>query len=270
MNENIVPIMRLADAPDNIKLNGSIGQLIMADPSQMFVDMAYQRNITTGSARRVKRIAESFDWNKFIPVIGVQKEDGIALIDGQHRATAAISIGIKEIPCYLLNCTDQEAAAAFASINGDVTSVSTWDIWFAEIASGDEGALAIQKCLEAANVKVTRRKSDYAVGETRAVSVLRRAYKNYGESLFITILQCITETRDGNPGMIIGSVVNGIGRAIRTKPDLLANPSKLFDLFDGVNLQKILERSKIESAANGNPVQYIVTRKINEIIKGTQ
>jgi hypothetical protein len=62
-------------------------------------------------------------------------------------------------------------------------------------------------------------------------------------------------------------VINGIGRAIRTKPEMLSNPTKLFDIFDGISISTLVYEAGIESARSGNPVQFIITRQVNAEIR---
>lgn len=260
---DLLPIIPLPDAVDRSAVKGSVGSLTMVRIADLRVDMTYQRNITTGSVRNIRTICREFDWAKFLPVVVIRSGDTFSLVDGQHRATAAATLGITEVPAYVLSCTPAEAAAAFASINGNVTPVEAIDIWFAELAAGAPDAVAIQRCLDAASVKLTRRKEGFAVGETRSINVLRRAFDFYGAALLTTILQCITETGTGNAGLINGAVVNGIGRAIRTKPEALANPGDLLDAFDSIDLPGLFEAAKLEFARTKNPVQFVLTREIN-------
>jgi ParB-like nuclease domain len=220
-------IVPLPDRFDDTEIKGTVGSLAMVPIAALRVDMTYQRNVTVASVRNIRAICRAFDWSKFLPVIVVRDGDAFSVVDGQHRATAAATLGIAEVPAYVLSCTAAEAAAAFAAINGNVTPVEPIDVWFAELAAGEPTAVAIQRCLDAAAVKLTRRKEGHGVGETRSIGVIRRAYEFYGPALLITILQCITESASGNAGLIVGAVVNGIGRAIRTKPEALANPGDL-------------------------------------------
>lgn len=240
-----------------------IGALEVLPISRLYVDDTYQRAVSFGSVKNIKRICARFDWAKFLPVIVVKNGDCYCIVDGQHRTTAAATIGLDRVPCYVLSCTMPEAAAAFAAINGNVTPVQPIDLWFAELAAKERSAVALQSVLDAAGVKVTRKKEGFVVGETRSVNVLRRAMDFYGGAILTTILQCIVETGNGNPGMIYGAMVNGIGRAIRTKPDLLANPTKIFEVFDGLSLSTLAYDAGIENARTGNPVQFIITRTIN-------
>lgn len=259
----IAPIVPLPDVFADAQIGGRVGQMAMVKITDLRIDMTYQRNVTIGSVRNIRAICRAFDWSKFLPVIVVRDGAFYSVVDGQHRATAAATIGITEVPAYILSCTTAEAAAAFAAINGNVTAVEPIDVWFAELAAGAPEAVALQQCLDAADVTLTRRKDGHAVGESRSVNVLKRAREFYGDTLLIMILQCITQTGDGNPGMIFGVVINGIGRALRTKPDLLVDPSTLLAMFDDMPLSEMLDAARIEFARTGNPPQFVLTREIN-------
>ncbi|WP_299941189.1 ParB N-terminal domain-containing protein [uncultured Nitratireductor sp.] len=267
MSETHFPIVPLGVEFKDAKIFGSIGRLEVIPVDKLFVDSTYQRAISAGSVRNIKRICQKFDWAKFLPVIVTQDGDRYSIVDGQHRTTAAATIGVTEVPCYVLSCSPSEAAAAFAAINGNVTPVRPIDLWFAELAANEPSAVELQKVLDASGVKITRKKEGFLVGETGSINILRRALDFYGSALLTTILQCIVETGDGNPGMIYGAVVNGIGRAIRTKPELLASPSFLFDVFDGISLSTMVYDAGIESARTGNPIQFIITRQINAALR---
>lgn len=266
-SETLHPILALGRDVETSTPKGAVGTLRVLPITSLFVDDTYQRAVSAGSVRNIKRICAAFDWAKFLPVIVTQDGDTFNIVDGQHRTIAAATLGVKEVPCYILSCSASEAAAAFAAINGNVTPVQPLDLWYAELAAKEPGCVALQRVFDAAGVKVTRKKEGLLAGETRSISVLRRALDFYGSAILTTVLQCIVETGNGNPGMIFGAMVNGIGRAIRTKPDLLSNPSKLFDIFDGLSLSTILYEANIESAKTGNPVQFIITRTINQEIR---
>ena len=263
---DLFPIIPLGDEVGRVFVKGKIGTLETLPISKLVVDQTYQRAVSVASVKNIKRICAKFDWAKFLPVIVTRNGDHFCIVDGQHRTTAAATIGITEVPCYVLSCSASEAAAAFAAINGNVTPVQPIDLWFAELAAKEPSAVALQKVLDAAGVKVTRKKEGFAVGETRSVNVLRRGLEFYGSTLLTTILQCIVETGNGNPGMIFGAIVNGVGHAIRTKPDLLAQPSKLFAIFDEITLSAVVYDAKVENARTGNPPQFIITRTINSEI----
>lgn len=264
----ILPIPRL-DVSDQLQsVAGTPGRLAQVAIDRLRIDLSYQRSMTSNSARMAIRIAAKFDWRRFVPAIGVENEDGtISLVDGQHRTAAAKARGIKEVPVYILQCTLSEAAGAFAAINGMVTPMSQQDIYRAQLAAGDEEATTLQAVLDVAGVTITSQRS-FGKGETRSVNPLRRALRVYGRDLLILALQCITETGDGNNGLITGATVNGIAKALLTKPELLAEPTRLLDAMDSFSLKDAVRDAEIEFAQTRNPPQFIITRMVNAHLRG--
>lgn len=265
--QTLFPIVALGGEIEKGVVAGRIGRLETVAIARLQIDTTYQRAVSAGSVRNIRRICAKFDWAKFLPVIVTEEDGKFSIVDGQHRTIAAATLGVEAVPCYILSCSASEAAAAFAAINGNVTPMQPIDLWFAELAAKEPGAVALQRVLDAADVKITRKKEGFAVGETRSVGVLRHALEFYGGAILTTILQCIVETGNGNPGMLYGAVVNGIGRAIRTKPDLLANPSRLFEIFDDLSMSSLIYEAGIERARTGQPDQFIITRVINAAIR---
>jgi len=91
----------------------------------LLVDTEYQREIGRRGAVNVVQIAEHFDWSKFAPVIVAPVAGGhFAIVDGQHRTTAAMLRDIKEVPCQLVQADRAKQAAAYAAVNGNVTKTT--------------------------------------------------------------------------------------------------------------------------------------------------
>lgn len=248
-------------------IHGEPGELVFVSISDLCVDLAYQRNMTSSSARLAGRIAQGFNWARFVPAIGVRTDDGkVALVDGQHRTAAAKARGIKKVPVYILNCTLAEAAGAFAAINGMRTRMSPEDIYRAELVAEVPNAVELQSAFDVAGVKVTSSREGMATGETRSIGPLRRALAIYGRDLLILCLQCITETGDGNAGLITGATVNGFAKALMAKPELMAAPSKVLDALDDFDLRTTFRAAEVEFAQSRNPTQYILTREINKVL----
>ena len=77
----------------------------------LVLDPAYQRQIGGRGARKVNRIARAFSWSHFAPVIVTPLEAGkFAIIDGQHRATAAAVVGFESVPCNIVIADRDEQA----------------------------------------------------------------------------------------------------------------------------------------------------------------
>jgi hypothetical protein len=259
-------------APDTV--SGAPGELRMVPIALMRVDDAYQRVISGKSHRVIREICEHFDWRKFLPMILVARPDGMYdIIDGQHRATAALSLkeagrtDMDELPSYVIEATQAEAAGAFAAINGSVTQVSPADVWFAQITAKDPAALKLKAVLDKIGITIVRHSSVAGVAETASIAVLRRAWNRYDADVFEIILHAIVHTGDGNPGMIMGATVNGIGFAIEKKPHLHKDPRPLFRVMNQVKIRDMVTDARIESARTGNPIQFILTREINTMLR---
>jgi len=91
----------------------------------LVVDPAYQRPIIGRGRHNVDRIARTFSWSCFAPVVVAPVEGGkFAIIDGQHRTTAAALVGLESVPCHVVAAAREAQAAAFKAINGVTTPIS--------------------------------------------------------------------------------------------------------------------------------------------------
>lgn len=189
------------------------------------VDHRYQRKIAgRASERSVLRIAEEFSWSKFAPVVvaEVEDEDGtFAIIDGQHRTTAAALRQIRDVPCLILKAGIAEQANAFAAINGAVTAISTMQLYAARVAANEPAAIELRDACAEAGVTICRYPvpaSMMKVGDTLAAAKLAQQLARYGRSTLIAALSCITRTGDGNVGMVRAPVVEALCAALEGEP----------------------------------------------------
>ena len=86
------------------------------DPRKFQTDMGYQVHL---DPKRVERIVENFDPEQITPVVISQRDTGaLYIIDGQHRAAAAIELGVPLIECkVLVGKTLQEEAFLYVQLN---------------------------------------------------------------------------------------------------------------------------------------------------------
>src|ERR1700722_18241431 len=104
---------------------GAVPMLQWLKIEDLVVDPAYQRPIVGNGRRNVDRIAREFSWSFFAPVVVAPVEGGkFAIIDGQHRTTAAAPVGFESVPCQVVIAAREEQAAAFKAINGIITPIS--------------------------------------------------------------------------------------------------------------------------------------------------
>jgi hypothetical protein len=201
---------------------GPAPMLTWISTEKFVVDDSYQREVGRRGRHNVQHIAENFDWSKFAPVIVAPIEGGLyAIVDGQHRTTAAMIRGIAEVPCQVVQADHAKQAAAYAAVNGNITKTTPQQLFHARLAAGDPNAAELAEVCAAGGVVIIRRNIVQArmeVGQTQAVGALSRCLRDFGRDTLITALQCITETADGNPGFVRATIVEGLCGALQGTP----------------------------------------------------
>lgn len=201
---------------------GPVPMLQWIKTDLLVVDTEYQRDIGRRGAANVNQIAEHFDWSKFAPVIVAPVEGGrFAIVDGQHRTTAAMLRAIEEVPCQVVQADRAKQAAAYAAVNGNITKTTAQQLYHARLAASDPEATEIAKICSSADVEVLRRnvtQADMKVGQTQAIGALVRCAKLYGRETLITALQCITQTADGNAGFLKATIIEAVCQALHDVP----------------------------------------------------
>lgn len=207
------------------------------------VNSTYQRSISSGGKSNTRQIAAKFAWRKFTPVVvcRVEGEDDVyAIIDGQHRATAAALLGLKEVPCSIVAAPSiEEQADSFKSINANITRVTPQDLHFANLASGDEDAKKIADICKKAGVTITKNPkpgSKLAVGECQTVAVFKQCLRDFPEPIMINALNCIVKTGNGNPGLLRPALIKAICKLLRANPKWQDN-RLLLTAFENINLK---------------------------------
>lgn len=193
------------------------------DIEKLVVDGEYQRGISRRGAANIALIAEHFDWSKFAPVIVAPVEGGLfAIVDGQHRTTAAMLRGLTSVPCQIVQADRAKQAAAYAAVNGNVTKTTYTQLFHAKIAAGDERTKIVAAICLDASVNVIRTnttQSNMKVGQTSAVNALMRCQDLYGGGVLLSALKCITKTADGNPGYLRSTVIEALCMVLHDHPD---------------------------------------------------
>lgn len=213
----------------------------------LVIDETYQRGIRKDGGHRIRRIAQAFSWTKFAPVIVTPVGDGgwYAIIDGQHRTTAAAACGMERVPCQIIRVDAAGAAAAFAAINGEVTQVTNLEKFRARIAAGDESAIDLRDACAVAGVTICRYPipaDDMKPGETLALGALEAGMKE-GRDTLITALQCITETNNNLPGVLRASVIRALVQTMVVSPRWREAGGALLEAFDDIDVFDLYERA---------------------------
>lgn len=240
------------------------------------VDPRYQRDLEgVKSAKNIIDIAANFSWKKFAPCVVAETEpdSGIfAIIDGQHRTTAAALRGRRDVPCLVVDADVREQARAFAAINGNVTAVSTLQMHAARVAAGEDKANAVDEACAAAGVTICRypvKLDTMKVGETLAVSTLYRQLERYGRTTLVAALSCITKTGDGNPGFVRPQVVEAICSVLNSEPAWSADLSTPLSAMADFDFAKAFASARIAAAKDGGGITAPLVERVAEHLDAT-
>ncbi|MFG1184334.1 DUF6551 family protein [Xanthobacter aminoxidans] len=248
---------------------GPVPMLQWIEVEKLVVDSGYQREMSTRGQSNVRRIAEGFDWSKFAPVIVAPVEGGrFAVVDGQHRTTAAMLRGFETVPCQVVQADRAKQAEAFAAVNGHVTKIQPQQIFYARLTAGDPQALAIAEVCAAAEVSISRKslgRHRVRKGQTQSVAALQQCLDKFGRDTLITALQCITQTGDGNAGSVRGKIVEALCLVLTENPQWRDAGSALFEAMDDFDF--IVTWDEVMVSATSHLCQPVVPEIADRIRK---
>jgi hypothetical protein len=239
------------EKPDN-HATGAAPMLRWLRIADLVIDPIYQRPITGNGRHNVDRIARSFSWSCFSPVVVSPVEGGkFAIIDGQHRTTAAAILGLENVPCQIVIAAREEQAIAFKAINGATTPISQMALQAAGLAGNDAWAVQIAQVCHCANVELLRYPvpvSRQAPGQTMAVGAISRCLKKYGEETLTMALQCVTQTSNNKQGALTARTIKALCAVLERNPQWRDKKPALLDAFESIDLLAIQSASAVDSA----------------------
>lgn len=219
----------------------------------LVIDDSYQRDLKTDSWRAIRRIAAAFKWSQFSPVFVSPVDGGLfAIIDGQHRVHAALLRGIDSVPCQIVRMTLPEQARAFAAVNGQVTKVTTWQVYKAAFAAGEDWAVKSAAVCEAAGCRLMTSNASTATkrpGEVYAVGLIRAAVAaGRGESVTVTLRAIKMSSFGADAEAYSGEVLRAFVAAISERPWLhQISPMALGTCIDEMDFYAIADRAAAQA-----------------------
>lgn len=232
---------------------GPVSQLQWLEIESLVVDPRYQRGIVQAGRRNIRLIAERFSWNRFAPVIVAPAEGGrYAIVDGQHRTTAALAIGLTSVPCLIIQADPTEQARAFRAINAQTTKISTTQLYHADLAGGDEEAKAIDALCKAAGVSIPRSPTGSQFmkrGQTLAIDALRRLSKER-RGLGLALLRGIVSQSTDGTNLLRQTIIEGLRLVLIARPGWWRDEAAFIRALDGVDLEEEWGRAMATKAAD--------------------
>lgn len=235
--------------------------------SDLVVDDSYQRPIYGGGRDNVRKIAEAFCWAKFAPLIVAPVAGGrFAVIDGQHRATAAALRGFDTVPAQVVIADQTAQAAAFKAVNGQVTRMSRLALQHAALTAGDPEAVELESVCAAAGVVLLRYPKPVAAlkpGETLALGAIANTLAAYGRDATITALTCVTETENNNrPGVLCAAVIKALAMVLAANRGWRDAGERLLKAFDEIDLEMELEEARYQRRPKGVAIHEVLADRL--------
>lgn len=175
---------KLADISVDTGGAGTIEVVALAD---LRVDPVYQRDLT---AQFVERLAEKWDIVTAGTIVVSKRPDGnLYIVDGQHRAAAAVRAGETHILAQVVNEPSAEEEARLR-LKGNVKRTDrVFEVFRARLASGDETALAIERILGDFGTQVNMVPTMNT--GINAITAVEKLYKLDGGVTLITVLSLL-------------------------------------------------------------------------------
>jgi hypothetical protein len=166
------------DMPGVVPGGASTARPVYRDvaPTDLYVDEAYQRDLTGNGRELIARIVANWDWRSFKPPTVVNVDGKLHVVDGQHTATAAaMHPAIDTIPVQIVDAPEAaDRAMAFVRVNRDRVAVTKPELFHAMVEAGDEDAETVFQVCERAGVRILRAKPAlWEIGDTMAVSTIQ-------------------------------------------------------------------------------------------------
>lgn len=218
----------------------------------LVVNTAYQRPITKTGEATIERIMASFAWSRFSPLI-VRRVPGAVelyeIIDGQHRATAALCCGYDCVPAMIVRASDVEAAQIFAGVNGTVTPMQPLSVYKAAIAGGEQWAVECRDAAAAAGCEILR----YPVPrlkqkplQTMSIQAIRRAWQQHGPVVLAATFRLLAAGRQSTElGYLTSRLIQNYNRILASRPGWVTNIEAACSAVRAMSLNLMLEESTV-------------------------
>lgn len=207
---------------------------------QLVVDPEYQREITLVGRKNIRRIVAGFNWSMFAPVVvAAAGSNQFAIVDGQHRVTAAALVGVDKVPCAIIEAVRGEQAAAFRAINANTTRLHTVQLFHAAVASGEASALAVLDVCRRGGITIPKTPGPRKQCETLCVGTVAKAADRFGIDVTVTGLKAIVHSGDGSPLELNKTIIWGVVEVLHGHPEWCRTTPPLMLAFEDFNLEEM-------------------------------
>ncbi len=216
---------------------------------QLVVDPEYQREITIVGRKNIRKIVEQFNWSMFAPIMvaGVGS-NRYAIVDGQHRVTAAALCGVDKVPCAIIEAMRGEQAAAFRAINANTTKLHTVQLFHAACAAQDQDSLKVLDVCKRAGIVIPRSLGVCRPRETFCVATIKKGIEKAGDAVTVLALRAIVHSGDGVQSELNKTIIGSTINVLHSHPEWCKSEKALFAAFEDCCLEDMW-REAASSAA---------------------
>jgi hypothetical protein len=231
---------------------GPVPMLTWLKVADLVVDATYQREIGPNGRANIRRIIAAFSWCRFSPVIVAPVEGGrYAVIDGQHRTTAAAALGLERVPCQVVVADRVAQADAFTAVNAATTKVHPQAIFAARVAGGEPAAVEVNAICRAAGVRLMRspvKDAHRKPGDTNSIGAIEQIFRRLGADTLAATLGAIMKSGNRElPEAFNGTVLRSLAEVLADHKEWRTHP-RLAEALDRIDIGE--ERERASRAAN--------------------
>jgi hypothetical protein len=250
-----IPILELGQKPE----------LRWVNPTALFVDGTYQRSLAKRSKALIKKLVLNFAWRKMKPPIVVETEGTLHCVDGQHTAIAAATLGLSEIPVFVVQAeTLHDRADSFVAHNRDRLTMTPMDIFKGKIAANDPDALDVVNVCHRAGVeiKIINTQVKVSIGQTMAVSTIQGLVKRQGVIKARMILEALVA---GHRAPISAAEIDAVEAVIvMVRPK--TTQEEMAQVIEAVGDAGVI-KAKVQAATEGRPHKHMLFAQYMNILE---
>ena len=227
---------------------GEMPKLEWLPIASLMVDPEYQREISNKGRNNIRKIAEHFNWSMFGTVVVAKLAGGFyAIVDGQHRTTAAALCAIDKVPCQIIEAQRGGQAAAFRAINGNTTRPHALQLFHAAVAAGDPEALRVAGICKRAGLTVLRSPTqleELKPGQISFATALGKIAARFGEDVTVKSLHAVV----ASGSLLTGVTALGVVEVLNDHPEWLEDEDALRRAFETMDLDEMLRLARSKAA----------------------
>lgn len=225
--------------------NGTMPSIEWIQLDRLNVDDTYQRSVETAPSRAlISRIGREWDWRLCVPLMVSRRDDGLYVIDGQHRLFGArLRTDVPQLPCSISTYDGPaDEAAMFVAANRERRTMNRLDDFHAAQAGGNEEALAVAAIITSVGFTVSRTtgSATWVPGQVAFTSAIAKVRRRHGDELPRRVLAMMAEVFKGQRLVAGSSIFTAACRLLIASPDgfdpdLLPKAMAVFDMPGGAS-----------------------------------